>query len=785
MTRRTVIWSPLLLGARRAWNALAKGLTPAWAAGSAPPVPASGGQNGIALETSNHRLRFDDKTARLLSLRSTLAPDQEFSVSNEEMPVFVIQYLTHGNQFRQIASTEAHDVRVQIADKTLTAEFTMLGGLDLGATVTVRTKDNDPASYWSISIRNHADLAITDVQFPFVVAPYNLGGKPGSESLLQPLMTGRFWQAPRPEELEPDSPHAWQFRPENTDTVQYPGLTFAQFLTYYNDRAGIYMACHDNSGGIKLIKPVHNRAHGIRLGFAHVGDWPSNGERDLGYDVVVRTFKGDWYEAASVYRDWSLQQPFASAPLHQRKDVPDWLLDSPPHIIIKIQGEIDNGPADPNEAFLPYPKLIPLLEKISHRIDAPLTAIVMSWERPGPWVYPDCFPPVGGDESLSEFALQARERNWHVGSYSNGTRWVTKHYWTGYDGTKFFEEQNGAETVCRTHEQKLWEESWGNGWRPSYACCLGVQRTHDIANNFVSRLFGDGLDWLQFLDQNACCSTFPCFSPDHGHPPMPGKWMNAAMQKLLDGFRKIADEPAEKSGRIRPRAFSVETPPNEFFMRNFQVADQRVAPPGHGTYGNLFFPLYTFLYHEFVLLQGGFGLAPTPYHVQLQSAGNLVMGQITGAILTGDGTLLNRGENNHWWAPWSPPVGNNDDGLAMLRCTTALRRGKAKDYLVYGRMLRPSEIAGIKIVHWESDGLVRNIAAVLHSAWQTPEGRFGIVLANWTNETQSVSISDARLGKQIVETISAQVVKTSARRSNPGKLPVTLPSLSCILLETA
>ena len=101
-------------------------------------------------------------------------------------------------------------------------------------------------------------------------------------------------------------------------------------------------------------------------------------------------------------------------------------------------------------------------------------------------------------------------------------------------------------------------------------------------------------------------------------------------------------------------------------MRNFQIADQRVAPPGHGTYGNLFFPLYTFLYHEFVLLQGGFGLGPTPYHGVLQSAGNLVMGQITGAILTGDGTLLNRGETNHWWAPWSPKAGSNDDSSLDL-----------------------------------------------------------------------------------------------------------------------
>jgi hypothetical protein len=764
---------------------LAKGLTAGWAAGAEAATPAQNGEDGILLENSNHKLAFDPKSARLLSLRSTLAPDQEFAVSNEQIPVFVIQYLTSEKQFRQIASPEAQRMDVRSADGKLTAAFTGLGGLDLAATVTVRTQDNDPASYWSISIRNHANLSITDVQFPFVVAPYHLGGKPGSEALLQPLMNGRFWEAPRPEELEPDSPHAWQFRPENSDTSHYPGLTFAQFLTYYNDRAGIYIACQDHSGGIKLIKPVHNRAEGIRLGIAHVGDWPAHGERDLGYDVVVRTFKGDWYEAAGLYRDWSLQQPWAAKPLHKRQDVPDWLLDSPPHIIVKIQGEVDNAPAEPNKEFLPYPKIIPLLDNISKRLDSPLVAIVMAWERPGPWVYPDCFPPAGGEESLREFAQLARERGWHVGSYSNGTRWATKHYWTGYDGEKYFTEQNGAETVCRTYDQRLWEENWGNGWRPSYACCLGVERTRTMADDFVRRLLGDGLDWLQFLDQNVSCSTFPCFSPDHGHPPGPGKWMNAVMQRLLDDFRQIADQQTQQSGGKRKFAFSVETPPNEFFMSNFQVGDMRAAPPGHGTYGNLFFPLYSFLYHEFVLLQGGFGLAPTPYHMQICSASNLVMGEITGAILTGDGKVLNRGETNHWWMPWSPAVGNNDDSLAMLRGTTALRRGKAREYLVLGRMQRPAEVAGIKIVHWESDGQVRKIPAVLHSAWQSPEGRFGIVLANWTSEDQTVSLADSRLGKQITETISTQDVKTRARPANLGKVAVSLPPLSCALIEAA
>ena len=150
MTRRTVIWSPMLLGARRAWNMLAKGLTPAGAGTGSAPTPAPDGGNGILLENSNHKLAFDPKNARLLSLKAKIAPDQEFAVSNDPLPVFVIQYLSSEKQFRQIASMEAKEVNVRSTDKTLNADFTGLGGLDLAAAVTVRLADNDPLSYWSI-----------------------------------------------------------------------------------------------------------------------------------------------------------------------------------------------------------------------------------------------------------------------------------------------------------------------------------------------------------------------------------------------------------------------------------------------------------------------------------------------------------------------------------------------------------------------------------------------------------------------------------------------------------
>ena len=61
-----------------------------------------------------------------------------------------------------------------------------------------------------------------------------------------------------------------------------------------------------------------------------------------------------------------------------------------------MQGELDVGPAQPNTQFLPYTKTIPLLEAVASRVESPVVPVIMAWERPGPWVYPDCFPPVGG-----------------------------------------------------------------------------------------------------------------------------------------------------------------------------------------------------------------------------------------------------------------------------------------------------------------------------------------------------------------------------------------------------
>ncbi len=741
----------------------------------------------LSLDTANDVLQFQPETGQLVSFRSQYAPEQEFILAQAADPVFVIQYLDDHKRFRQISSLQAEQVQARQSDSTLVFSFQRLGGLDLAARVTVQGGRDNAASHWSFSLTNHADLHITDVQFPFLVLPYQLGGAPASERLLIPIAAGRLIPAPKPYQLEPDSPHAWQMRPENGAVLHYPGFTIAQFLAFYNDRAGIYLACNDTQGYIKQIKPVHHEP-GLRLGISHVGDFPTHGIRALEYEIVLTSFKGDWYTAAGIYRAWSQQQHWAQTPLHARTDVPAWLLDSPPHIILRIQGELDLGPAAPNEEFLPYTKTIPLLEAVSQKIESPVVPVIMSWERAGPWVYPDCFPPAGGGEALREFTDTLRARDWHVGTFCNGTRWVLGHYWSGYEGTDYFMLHNGVSSVSRTHEGDLWQEVWDATWRPSYAGCLGTPLTRETADQFIRTVVDDyGLDWVQFLDQNVGCATFPCFAQDHEHPPVPGHWMTDTMHALVDIFKTRAAR-AREGAPHRQIVFSVEGPVNEYFMPHFQICDIRVVPPGMRAEHWLWWdwiPLYHFLYHEYILMQGGFGHGADPYHLAMRNAYNLVIGEIPGAVMKGDGELLNVDSPGINWAPWDQPGGDNEQALAMLRAATQMRRGPARDFLVYGKMLSPARVNNIKTMRWQYAGRDYTIPAVFHAAWQAPRSnqRVGVILANWTDKPQRVSVSDARLGNHIAQYDSGDVVKTKTRRLRRDALSVRLAPLSCTLLE--
>lgn len=730
--------------------------------------------NRVTLKSKMEKIVFDSKTGRLVSFRSHKAPDQEFIASTPDHPAFAVQYLKD-KSYQSLTSADAGSVKISCVkdgpETCLTMTFSRLAGMKLDVIATVTVSSDAPGSRWGITLHNDTGLEIVDIQYPFIVVGYDLKG-----SILWPYYAGRLMVNPAPETLSPDSSEAWQFSPENGNSYHYPGGVFAQFMAFFNTRAGLYLACEDAEANVKIFKAVH-RDPGIRLGVAHVGDWPRHGSRALEYAIVLRAFKGDWYDAADLYREWTLRQKWAT-PIHRRDDIPQWLYDSPAYITLRIQGELDIGPVFPIKAFLPYEKAIPLLDRLARKLKAPLVAVCMAWERGGPWVYPDCFPPAGGDASMKRFCGLARKRGWRTGSYCNGSRWVTQHHWNGYDGRDSFKRRNGARSVCRTPTGALWQEWWDRVWRPSYACCLGEKQTRRIAADFVERLIGWGMDSIQFFDQNMGAATFPCFSKNHGHPSVPGKWMAAKMRQTMAGFHQAAQKVG--AGEV---IHSTEAPCNETCLPLFQECDVRVIPPGHVSNYD-FMPLYHYLYHECIFIQGGMGMGPEPHHLATRNACNGVLGEIPGAVMIDDGSLLNKDTGN--WAPWRPKVGSDDESMAMLRAVLALRRGPGRDFLMLGRMQRPARtMKGIRAIEWENQSRMNRIPAVFHAAWRAPDHRFGIVMANWTGTAQVVKVADVRLGRRVMRhTVGKRTTTVRCVLTKKGKkMSVTLPAYGCVLLE--
>jgi len=284
------------------------------------------------------------------------------------------------------------------------------------------------------------------------------------------------------------------------------------------------------------------------------------------------------------------------------------------------------------------------------------------------------------------------------------------------------------------------------------------------------------MESIQFFDQNCNAATFPCFGEGHGHPPIPGRWMAQAMEETVEQFRQAVREAGEDAV-----IQSTENPCNEFCLPLFHQSDVRVSPPTSGLAS--FVPVYHYLYHECMILHGMMSTGAEPYALSIRNAYNGVWGEIPGAVLTGDGSLLNRETFN--WAEWEPKVGSNDDALAMMRAVTLMRRGEGRPFLVYGRMQRPAQVLGVEVLEWEHDGRRHAVPAVAHAAWESPEGRHGVVLANWTTEPREVTVVDQRLGERVSIHIAAAEGATTEAAADDGGVPVAMPALSCVLVTEA
>ena len=669
-------------------------------------VSASGELPGVApviVTNSGYRLLIDSKIGSIVSLQSTFGVNRELLIpGHANLPLFKIEFMDGYSEFKTVTSSQAKEVQVHKSrdgrGQALIIDFKGIAGLSLDARVTVRCPANETLSYWNLEVDNGTKSWIAHVQFPVIQVPFDNPINGYSSHILSSSTDGMLAGPIEPSmAADRNTPEIWRYN-------NYPGQWVStQLLAYYNAAGGIYLACDDATGLPKFIDPLMED-DGVTMGLGHYPGTQGPGKTKLPYNVVLGTFHGDWYAAAELYRDWASKQPFCALKLAQRKDYPKWITESAIGITFPMRGQSDwDGPATVNHEYTPATNALPYLEKLATELESPLMPIVFNWEHGGPWVQPDAFPPLGGEAAMKEFMAKAKEKGWHPVIYGDGLSWGIWQKNTNYDGMPYFRAHDGEAAVARKWDGTFLEDKLGN-WRKNYVACVGTSGGRQMVLDMTRGMAEFGPDVIQQFDQGP--GPRACYSRDHGHPPVPGPWMTTAFNGLIK-----ADTETARS--VNPTvAMSCEGAPPETYLQDFQIWDARGRTC----------PLYSFLYHEYANGHEGFYTNRVNDEALRLSVGRaLVTGYMVNFTLRDKGLI-----EYDWDQPWTRAVPDQTAILDWAKRINQFRSGIARDYLVYGRMLRPWKVDNVteRDFGWGKEPLVQS------ATWQAPDGRIGVVLAN-------------------------------------------------------
>ena len=189
------------------------------------------------------------------------------------------------------------------SEERIVLSYEGLRALPVSVRVTIRCPKTENMTYWGIAVRHETGQRLEHIDFPTVVVPDRLVGQGGDARLFWPAMEGVVV-----EDMSLRENWWWKWRPIEHPNMGwiglYPSACPMQFMAYYTPDAGLYLAAHDPQGHPKGIEYHAHPDGGIFLDLRHFTEAAPEREFVLPYEVVLGGFRGDWYDAAEIYRQW-------------------------------------------------------------------------------------------------------------------------------------------------------------------------------------------------------------------------------------------------------------------------------------------------------------------------------------------------------------------------------------------------------------------------------------------------------------------------------------------------
>jgi hypothetical protein len=611
--------------------------------------------------------------------------------------------------------------------------------------VQIKLRPDDPLTYWRIAVHSQATrYTLWRVTFIKLADVHGVGADRQADFITLPVDNG--WDMPRPLERR----LAW--------TATYPSHRCAmQFMAFRNADRGLYIGWHDPTAKPKHFRAAATAAGRLEVSFDHPPEHMTRVQREVAVDhLVLGVFAGDWYDAASIYSAWALEQKWTRKGLvAERSDIPAWFKDTV--IWWCLSSGKDTGSLTTEREVL-VEETADLALRLRERFPYPTGVHWYNWHRiPFNTSFPDYLP---AKEGFAQQVARLAAAGVMVMPYINA-RLV--------DPNSRAWQEEGAERYCARKASPRCEpahfpiayELYPGEQHIVPMCSATAYWQEKVAE--IVRAMRDELGIrVLYLDQIAAGTPPLCFAPDHGHPQGGGDYGVRGYERLL--------ELVQQAGWADDGPMAITTESNaEPFMAGVPAYLMWMPCPEYQV------PLFAAVYSGYVITFGR-----SFYDVDLEEP-DAFAAKIAQAFTWG--CQLGWIRNSVAEKLLTGRYAREADFLGAVCAAFA----SGREFLVEGRMLRPPVAispVGMLVTKWYN--AVVRLPVVMATIWRSPAGALAMAIANLAGDTACVRyrVEHAVTSGEVHDLTGAGVTGTvSPAGSGVAEVTLTVPGRSAAMVR--